>query len=41
MIEGNGDLALLHETFVDNVEHLEERHVRADVACLVLDHAPG
>ena len=40
VIERDGDLPALHQLLVDHVEHLEERHVRADVASLVL-HQPA
>ena len=40
VIEGDGQLAPLHEPLVDDVEHLQERHVGADVAGLVAHHRP-
>ena len=40
VVEGDRLLALLHQPLVDHVEHLEERHVGADVGGLVADHAP-
>src|SRR4051812_19863160 len=41
MVEGNGHLSPLDEALVDNVEHFQERHVRADVRGIVLHHTPG
>jgi hypothetical protein len=39
VIKGNRDLAPLHQPLVQNIEHLEERHVRADLGGVVLDEA--
>ena len=39
VVEGDRVLALLDQALVDDVEHLEERHVRADVGRLVGDEA--
>ena len=41
VIEGDRLLALVHELFVQDVEHLQERHVRVGVVDLVTDHAAG
>jgi hypothetical protein len=38
MVERNRRFAAFDQTFVDGVEHLEERHVGADVARLVALH---
>ena len=41
MERGEVPIAALCQPLVDYVEHLQERHVRADVACPVFDHAAG
>jgi hypothetical protein len=38
VVEGDRLFAAQHEVFVEDVEHLQERHVRADVVDRVGDH---
>src|SRR6478672_7069924 len=38
MVERDRYLSALDESFVHDVEHLEERHVRTDILRVVLDH---
>ena len=40
MVEGDGLIAGRDELLVNRVEHLEERHVAADVARRIGDEAP-
>jgi hypothetical protein len=40
VIECDGFFAALDQAFVDNVEHLEKRHVGRNVFSLVLDKLP-
>jgi hypothetical protein len=39
MVEGNRVLTLGDETLIEDVEHLEERHVLADVWKVITHHA--